>query len=218
MAFFDMLLDQLEVYRPEVYEPSDFDAFWSKTLSEVRAYPLNAVFEPVDYGFRTVETFDVTFSGYAGQPIKGWFIIPSNRTTPLPCVVEYIGYGGGRGFVTDWLLWARLLRVSPSRIAPRREPEGGPATGKSRPEGRGPRLHKTALLRKSRDFGLCRNLYRSAGAEDGGAPLGRSIFLLTGEPAVPGTDAPFARPKDAGGVRLVRIPPAPRSRPSRDLD
>lgn len=108
MAFFDMPLDQLEVYRPEVYEPSDFDAFWSKTLSEVRAYPLNAVFEPVDYGFRTVETFDVTFSGYAGQPIKGWFIIPSNRTTPLPCVVEYIGYGGGRGFVTDWLLWASM--------------------------------------------------------------------------------------------------------------
>lgn len=108
MAFFDLPLDQLQNYRPSVYEPSDFDAFWAQTLSEVRRHPLNAVFEPVDYGLRTVETFDVTFSGYAGQPIKGWFIIPAHRTEPLPCVVEFIGYGGGRSFATDWLLWASM--------------------------------------------------------------------------------------------------------------
>jgi cephalosporin-C deacetylase len=28
MAMFDMPLSQLEQYRPDVAEPSDFDAFW----------------------------------------------------------------------------------------------------------------------------------------------------------------------------------------------
>ena len=52
----------------------------------------------------TVETFDVTYSGFDGQPIKGWLLLPAQRAEPLPCVVQYIGYGGGHGFASDWLL------------------------------------------------------------------------------------------------------------------
>lgn len=104
---FDMPLEQLKAYRPPREEPPDFDAFWQETLAEARGFPLNAVFEPVDFGLRTVETFDVTFNGYDGQPIKGWLLLPRQRQEgPLPCVVEYIGYSGGRGFPTDWLVWS----------------------------------------------------------------------------------------------------------------
>ena len=103
---FDMPLEQLRTYRPPREEPPDFDVFWQQTLAEARDCPLNAVFEPVDYGLRTVETFDVTFNGYGGQPVKGWLLVPRQRTGPLPCVVEYIGYGGGRGFPLDWLVWS----------------------------------------------------------------------------------------------------------------
>src|SRR5262245_23053690 len=106
MAFFDMPLDQLRAYMPPRDEPADFDAFWQTTLAEAREFPLNAEFAPADYGLRTVETFDVTFAGYGGQPIKGWFVLPRQRSGPLPCVVEYIGYGGGRGFPTERLLWS----------------------------------------------------------------------------------------------------------------
>ncbi len=105
---FDLPLDQLQSYLPARDEPSDFDAFWQQTLSEVRQTPLNPTFETVDYGLGLLETVDVTFNGYAGQPIKGWLLIPRQRSGPLPCVVEYIGYGGGRGFPTDWLLWSSV--------------------------------------------------------------------------------------------------------------
>lgn len=105
MAFFDMPLEQLQTYRPARVEPSDFDAFWARTLAETRQHPLNARFERVDYGLKLVETYDVTFAGYGGQPVKGWFILPAGAKTQLPCVVQYIGYGGGRGFPTEWLLW-----------------------------------------------------------------------------------------------------------------
>jgi cephalosporin-C deacetylase-like acetyl esterase len=73
-------------------EPSGFDAFWQETLEEARAFPLDATFEPVAYGLKTVEAFDGTFRGYAGQPIKAWLLLPRHRSEPLPCVVEYIGY------------------------------------------------------------------------------------------------------------------------------
>jgi cephalosporin-C deacetylase len=106
MAFFDMPLDQLRAYMPPREEPADFDAFWQTTLAEARTFPLSAEFAPVDYGLRTVETFDVTFTGYGGQPIKGWLLLPRQRSGALPCVVEYIGYGGGRGFPTERLLWS----------------------------------------------------------------------------------------------------------------
>lgn len=106
MAFLDLPLDQLQTYLPPRREPTDFAAFWANTLESARQHPLNPVFEPVNFGLVTVDTYDVTFNGYGGQPIKGWLLLPKDRPKPLPCVVEYIGYGGGRGFPTDWLIWS----------------------------------------------------------------------------------------------------------------
>jgi cephalosporin-C deacetylase len=102
----DLPLEELRAYQPPREEPADFDAFWQETLAEARAYPLDARFEPVDYGLKTVEAFDVTFRGFGGQPIRGWLLLPRLRQGPLPCVVQFIGYGGGRGFPVDWLVWS----------------------------------------------------------------------------------------------------------------
>ena len=112
VAYFDLPLDRLRAYQPPRDEPADFDAFWADTLAAARRHPLDAAFAPVDYGLRTVETFDVTFSGYGGQRVKGWLLLPRGMghrrgpPSPLPAVVEYLGYGGGRGHPTDWLLWS----------------------------------------------------------------------------------------------------------------
>jgi len=108
MPMFDFPLEQLKTYYPPREEPADFDQFWAATLAEARQHPLNARFERVDVGLAMLDTYDVTYSGYGGQPIKGWFIVPRGATTPLPCVVEFIGYGGGRGHLFDWLFWANL--------------------------------------------------------------------------------------------------------------
>lgn len=105
---FDLPLEQLRIYLPPREEPPDFDTFWQQTLVQVRNVPLDARFEPADYGLQTLETYDVTFAGYGGQPVKGWLLLPRQRREPLPCVVEFVGYGGGRGFPTDWLLWGSM--------------------------------------------------------------------------------------------------------------
>ncbi len=107
MNLFDLPLDELERYQPDLSEPADFDAFWAATLDAARsASAAPARFERVDTGLRSVETFDVTFPGYDGQPIRGWLQVPAGAAGPLPCVVTYIGYGGGRSLPADHLLWA----------------------------------------------------------------------------------------------------------------
>lgn len=103
---FDLPLEQLKTYLPQRIEPTDFDDFWTRTLTETRAYPLNANFTRVKTPLKLVEVYDVTFNGFGGHPIKGWFILPAAPSTSLPCIVEYIGYGGGRGLPHDWLTWA----------------------------------------------------------------------------------------------------------------
>ncbi|TMC57946.1 MAG: acetylxylan esterase [Chloroflexi bacterium] len=105
MPYFDLPLEELREYCPPRVEMDDFDRFWRDTLAQVRQHPLDARFERADYGLRAIETLDVTFNGYGGQPIKGWLLLPSRRDGPLPCIVEYIGYTGGRGFPTNWLVW-----------------------------------------------------------------------------------------------------------------
>ena len=106
MAFFDFSLDKLQEYKPPRVEPGDFDMFWRDTLAAARQFPLDARFERAEWNLRTLDVFDVTFNGYGGQPIKGWFLLPRERADKLPCIVEYIGYGGGRGFPYNWLVYA----------------------------------------------------------------------------------------------------------------
>jgi cephalosporin-C deacetylase len=104
--FADLPLAELRSYAPEVAEPADFDAFWAGELSAARARPVDPRFTKVDTAIRHAEVFDVTFAGYGGDPIKGWYFVPHEAATPGAVVVEYIGYGGGRGDPFDWLPWS----------------------------------------------------------------------------------------------------------------
>ena len=104
MPSIDKPLAELERYQSDEKAPTDFDAFWARSLQEAAQFPLNARFDEIESGLSTVQVYDVTFSGFGGQPIKGWFLAPRQRRGLLPCVVEYIGYGGGRGLPHDWLL------------------------------------------------------------------------------------------------------------------
>jgi cephalosporin-C deacetylase len=106
MALFDLPLEELKDYRPERVEPADFDAFWDETLREARSLRRPSEFRPSHPELLALDVLDVTFSGFGGTPIKGWLILPKARSEPLPVVVEYVGYGGGRGLPHEWLVFA----------------------------------------------------------------------------------------------------------------
>ncbi|GAA4043922.1 acetylxylan esterase [Agromyces indicus] len=106
MPRFDLPVDELRTYRPDVPEPDDFDAFWADTLAASRAVAEPPRLTRVDSPLALVDVIDVEFSGYAGDPVKGWLLVPAGATGPLPAVVEYVGYGGGRGLPHERLGWA----------------------------------------------------------------------------------------------------------------
>ncbi len=106
MAHYDLPLDELRRYQPEPREPADFEAFWERTLAEAHAHELRPRFDPVDSGLALLESFDVTFAGSGGSPVRGWLHLPARRDGPLPGVVQFQGYGGGRGLVHQEVLFA----------------------------------------------------------------------------------------------------------------
>jgi len=105
MPLFDLDAARLPDYRPDVAEPADFDDFWARTLAETRAHDLAVEVVPVDAHLRLVDAFDLTFSGFGGHRVKAWYLRPAGTDEPLPAVVEYLGYGGGRGLAHSRLLW-----------------------------------------------------------------------------------------------------------------
>lgn len=52
-----------------------------------------------------VEVHDLTFAGFGGDPVRGWFLRPAGAHGRLPVVVELNGYGGDRGLPHERLLW-----------------------------------------------------------------------------------------------------------------
>ncbi len=106
MAFFDMPLDQLETYLPGLTAKDDFDEFWEQSYMFAHHAPMQPVFQAVKEPIDLVDVYDVSFPGYAGQPVKGWMILPKSTKEPIPCVVEFVGYGGGRGRPIENLVWS----------------------------------------------------------------------------------------------------------------
>jgi cephalosporin-C deacetylase len=99
-------LDAVRRHQTTSPEPADFDEFWRATLAAESAVPLDVRVEPVASVLSAIEVFDVTFRGADGTDVKAWLRVPAGSTTPLPTVVTYVGYGGGRGQAEESLVWA----------------------------------------------------------------------------------------------------------------
>jgi len=102
----DLPLDELERYRPTIAEPDNFDAFWAAQLAAARRHDLAVHTERVQASLQTVEVHDVRFRGHGGAEIAGWLLLPARAARPLPAVVEFASYGGGRGMPHDRLVWS----------------------------------------------------------------------------------------------------------------
>ncbi|GAA4831203.1 acetylxylan esterase [Kitasatospora terrestris] len=104
----DLPPEQLRTYRFDGSEPHDFDEFWTRTLDTARTAARPPRLRTTRTGLIGITTYDVTFSGYDGQPVRAWLRLPRHSPRPLPTVVEYLGYGCARG--PAWLptLWSSL--------------------------------------------------------------------------------------------------------------
>ncbi|MGI8869110.1 MAG: acetylxylan esterase [Mycobacteriales bacterium] len=137
MALFDFARAELETYQPTRDEQPDYDAFWAATLASVREHDLGATFTPYDAGLTEIETFDVSFAGWNGEPVKGWLLLPAHRAGTLGCVVQYHGYNGGRGLVHQYLMYAA---AGYAHLLMDTRGQGGGDTGDAHADASGPHV------------------------------------------------------------------------------
>ncbi len=104
MPIADLPQHELARYRPELTHQPDFDEFWRSTVDSARQHTDRPSVRRVDAGVRAVDTHDVTFPGWDGEPVRGWLVRPASPARW--CVVEFQGYGVGRGRVQEHLLYA----------------------------------------------------------------------------------------------------------------
>lgn len=100
----DLSDPQLRRYSGSQAEPEDFDAFWGETLAEAARHPLEVSVRPVETPLDAFDVSDVVFNGFGGTKVHAWLRVPRNASGPLPTVVQYVGYGGGRGHPAESLL------------------------------------------------------------------------------------------------------------------
>jgi cephalosporin-C deacetylase len=103
---FDMSLEELRRYRPSVDEPDDFDDYWAEAMAVAGSRALDVEVAPADSVVTAIDVSDVRFTGHGGARIAAWLLVPPNVAADTPVIVEFVGYGGGRGRPTEWLGWS----------------------------------------------------------------------------------------------------------------
>lgn len=105
MPSIDLPLDQLRTFQVPAEEPTDFDEFWNDTLADARRHGRDIEIERAETSYTAVDVWDLTFPGFGGEPVKAWVTRPADGTS-RGTVVEYVGYGGGRGLPGERPHWA----------------------------------------------------------------------------------------------------------------
>lgn len=103
---YDLPPSELASHMTSMQRPDDLEEFWAVTLAESRAAAWSPSARVVRCGLTLVDTFDVTFSGFGGHPVRAWLHRPARSDIPLPVIVRYLGYGAGRGLPHEVSAWA----------------------------------------------------------------------------------------------------------------
>ena len=107
MKYLEEKKKELEAYLPPLTRETDFDAFWEETKALSAARPLDMELVETDYPASHLRLYDVTYSGFDGAAIHGWYMEPVWDAAPgkFPCLINYHGFNGDRGMPSDFFLW-----------------------------------------------------------------------------------------------------------------
>ena len=96
---FDFPLEKLQTYQGINPRPADFDAFWDKSLAEMRALDPQVTLTPAEFQAPFAECFHMHFTGVGGARVYAKLLRPKKAAKKHPAVVMFHGYTGNSG---DW--------------------------------------------------------------------------------------------------------------------
>lgn len=88
---YDLPLEKLKEYKPELTRQKDFRSFWDGTLDELKKVPLEYRLEPYSYPAKGVKVYNIRYKGFNHAEIEGWLVVP-DRAGPHPGLVLFHGY------------------------------------------------------------------------------------------------------------------------------
>ena len=105
---FDMPMEKLKTYKGTNPKPADFDAFWDRSLSEMKALDSEVEMKHSEFQVPFVECFDLFFTGVGGARVHAKLLRPKKTPAPHPAIVMFHGYSGNAGEWTDKLAYAAM--------------------------------------------------------------------------------------------------------------
>jgi cephalosporin-C deacetylase len=95
----DLKLPELFEWQGRNPRPDDFDAYWERALSELKAVDPAVELKPAKFTAPFADCFDLYYSGVRGARIYAKFIKPKNLREKAPAVFAFHGYSMDSG---DW--------------------------------------------------------------------------------------------------------------------
>lgn len=99
MPIIDMPLEKLYQYEGKNPRPADFDAFWEKSLAEMRAIDPQPTYTPASFQCSCADCYDMTFTSTKGARIYAKLACPKNLDKKAPAVIFFHGLSGSSH---DW--------------------------------------------------------------------------------------------------------------------
>jgi cephalosporin-C deacetylase len=105
MPLIDMPLAELEAYGGRNPKPGDFDDYWERALSEMRAVDPKVELTPAAFKADFAECFDLWFTGVRGARVHAKYLRPKRRAAPGPALLQFHGYASSSGDFSRKLAW-----------------------------------------------------------------------------------------------------------------
>jgi cephalosporin-C deacetylase len=102
---FDLPFDRLKTYAGRNPRPADLDAFWERSLAEMRAVDPAPEWVRSPFQVPGVECFDLFFTGVRGARIHAKYARPARLPGRCRAVVQVHGYTGNCGDWPEKLAW-----------------------------------------------------------------------------------------------------------------
>ena len=105
MPLIDKPLAELKQYNGVNPGPKDMDAFWDRSLAEMRSLDPKVELRPAAFKTAGAECFHLFFTGAGGSRVHAKFLRPKGAKGKLPAVLIFHGYSGSSGDWFDKLAW-----------------------------------------------------------------------------------------------------------------
>ncbi|OGJ84286.1 MAG: acetylesterase [Candidatus Raymondbacteria bacterium RifOxyA12_full_50_37] len=102
---FDFPLKKLKTYKGINPRPKDFDAFWNKGLSEMRAVNPRVELKKAAFEAPYADCYNMYFTGVGNARVHAKLLRPKTILKPGPAIVIFHGYSGSSGDWFDKLAW-----------------------------------------------------------------------------------------------------------------